>query len=233
MMHLPNRTESREHEITRKFGLAQVVYRPVELGGLHESLSKDKAFYGLDEGLRTVCDALKLPCSTLGTCWRQRETLGPEEPVVKLIVWAQRRFAEEGNYAPACGTINLFGTLSSLFHEVAHAIDFQHGKNGVPWSHGELWIGALNGAPEFCGHLLANLQNKSRVRLSDLYLGAPHEIFARAFECLVLERSVAMWAFKPDCSCPKSYPQGIERTVLCEIIENKLIKSLRASARSQ
>lgn len=222
-----NSAELIEDEIAQRFGLAQVIYRPGDPGGLEDGLSKVEALSGVDEGLSAVCDALELQRSGLGRCWRAREKLGRDAPVVKVCVWAGCRFLEEGNYAPACGTINLFGTLSSLFHEVAHAIDFQHGNNGVPWSHGEIWIRALNGTPEFCGQLLDLVQNRSRVRLSDMYLAAPHELFARAFECLLVERSGKSWRFQPDCSCSKSYPQGIERDKLSDIIDSDLVNSLR------
>ncbi len=214
-----------EQEIAKRFGLAQIQYQSAGHVEIAQSLVKSDALVGLQDGLSLLCKSLQVSEERLGTCWRAQSTW-PQEPILKVKLWQLRKVNEEGNYAPACGTINLFGTLSSLFHEMGHAIDFQHGRNASPWSHSTDWISALDDVPEFCGQRIEKLKSHGRVKMSDIYLATPHEFFARAFECFVVERDGARWSHKPDCSCPKTYPQGWEREHLCAVIERHVMTRL-------
>lgn len=221
-----------ENEIAKRFGLASLEFKS---SGITSPLtiSQDEALQAIDGGLNAVCTTLDLEPVGLGTCWRASSPW-PDAPTLKIIAHDTRRFGEDGNYAPACGTINLFGPPSSLSHEFAHAIDFQlTGTEAPPWSHGETWGQALGNAPTFCANLLPGLERGGRVRLSDVYLATPHETFARAFECMIVDNARSQWPHAPDTSCERTYPQGTERKALSDVIKHKVITQLRTKNAAQ
>lgn len=211
--------------LSDRFGLAGITFQrspPTEPSVLNE----ETALVELSTGLDVLCTSLCLPNAGLGTLWRERDP-SSNVPQIKVVLWDTHRFGEEGNYAPVCGTVNLFGTLSSLFHEFGHAIDFGLDPNGPPWSHRETWQKALaQDAPDFCARLMP-ANRGGRMRLSDVYLAAPHEIFARVFECFILERATTTWRHAPECTDAQLYPQDEERDRLCAHLEHHVSSKLQ------
>ena len=205
-----------------RFGLSELTFIPdpdtAPTGQTPEDAESDIA-----SALQQICEALELPESELGRVWRESENDAATLPALNIQLHATAANGEEGHYNPTTGQLALIGSTNPLPHEMGHVIDFRLGCDGAPWSWGLEWRDAVLEAPEF--RFAARVLD-SRLPYRQRYHTTPHELFARAFECFVLDGAAAPGA-APVLEHQNGYPCNEERTILNDAITKLVVSRLQ------